>query len=108
MKKETRKKLENMAEKYAKHGVNMTDCINLYNMSLPLYKNDEEVTVLQLRLALAEQFNEHDYFTSEDVAIVTGESVEKVNQHIEENKEELMNNGSIVEISSTIPRLFDK
>ncbi|MDE6425161.1 MAG: hypothetical protein K2K89_03360 [Ruminococcus sp.] len=107
MKKETRKKLENMAEKYARHGVTITDCINLYNMGLPLYKS-EEAAVVGLRLALAERFNEHDYFTSEDVAVVTGESVEQVNQHIEENKEELMNNGSIVEISSSIPELFDK
>lgn len=107
MKKEIRKKLENMVEKYAKHGVTITDCINLYNMSLPLYKS-EEAAVVGLRLALAEQFNEHDYFTSEDVAVVTGESVEKVNQHIEENKEELMQNGSIVEVSSSIPGLFDK
>lgn len=106
MKEETRKKLENIAKKYAKHGVDMTDCINLYNMGLPLYKS-EEAAVVCLRLALAERFNEHDYFTSEDVAVVTGVSVEEVNQHIEENKEELMNNGSIVEVSSPIPGLFD-
>lgn len=108
MKKETRKKLEDMAKKYAKHSVTITDCINLYNMSLPLYKNDEEVTVLQLRLAMAEQFNEQEYFTSEDVALVTGESVENVNKYIDENKEEFMNNGYIVEVSSPIPDLLSK
>lgn len=75
-------------------------------MGLPIYKN-EESAVIGLRLALAERFNEHDYFTSEDVAIVTGASVEEVNQHIEENKEELMNNGSIVEVSSPVPGLLD-
>ncbi|MDE6834604.1 MAG: hypothetical protein K2J39_10240 [Ruminococcus sp.] len=86
--------------------MDITDCINLFNMGLPIYKN-EESAVIGLRLALAERFNEHDYFTSEDVAIVTGASVEEVNQHIEENKEELMNNGSIVEVSSPVPGLLD-
>ncbi|MDE6671986.1 MAG: hypothetical protein K2K16_07290 [Ruminococcus sp.] len=107
MKNETRKKLEDIARRYAKHGVDMRDCINLFNMGLPLYKS-EEASVIGLRLALAKRFNEHDYFTSEDVAIVSGASVEEVNQHIEDNKEELMNNGSIVEVSSSIPGLFDK
>lgn len=106
MKAETRKALERLEKIYAKHDVDMTDCINLFNMGLPIYKS-EESAVIGLRLALANRFNEHDYFTSEDVAIVTGTSVEEVNKHIEENKEELMNNGSIVEVSSTIPGLFD-
>ena len=107
MKTETRKKLEDIAKKYAKHGVDMRDCINLFNMGLPLHKS-EEASVIYLRLALAERFNENDYFTSEDVAIISGTSVEEVNKHIEDNKEELMNNGSIVEVSSPIPDLFDK
>lgn len=105
MKHETRKKLEDVADRYAKHGVTLTDCINIYNAGLANQIN-EESAVIGLRLALSQHFNEHEYFTSEDVAIVTGESVEQVNLRIEENKEELMNNGSIVEVSSPLSGLF--
>lgn len=106
MKSETRKKLEDMAQKYARYGVTLKDCINLYNMSLPLGQSEESI-IIGLRLAMAKQFGEHEYFTSEDVSVVTGESVEQVNQHIDDNKEELMNKGSIVEVSSSLPGLFD-
>lgn len=105
MKAETRKKLEEMAEKYAKYGVTLTDCMNLFNSSLAFEKSEESV-IIGLRLAMSQRFNEHEYFTSEDVAVITGETVEQVNQRIEENKEELMNNGSIVEVSSPLPGLF--
>lgn len=107
MKKETRKKLEDVAKKYAKYGVTLTDCINIYNSGLA-NQISEESAVIGLRLGLSHHFNEHEYFTSEDVAIITGETVEQVNQRIEENKEELMKNGSIVEVSSPLPGLFDK
>lgn len=107
MKQETSKKLKDMAQKYKKHGVTLQDCINLFNMSMPIH-NDEDKTILYLRVTMAERFGEHEYFTSEDVAILTGQTVEQVNKHIEDNKEELMNNGHIVEVSSSIPGLFDK
>lgn len=106
MKQETRKKLEDVAERYAKYGVTLTDCINIYNSGLA-NQISEESAVIGLRLALSQHFNEHEYFTSADVAAVTGETVEEVNQRIEENREELMENGSIVEVSSPIPDLFN-
>lgn len=107
MKNETRKKLEEVAGRYAKYGVTLTDCINIYNSGIAR-QISEESAVIGLRLALSHHFSEHEYFTSEDVAVVTGESVEQVNQRIEENKDELMKNGHIVEVSSSIPGLFDK
>ena len=106
MKQETRKKLEDVAGRYAKYGVTLTDCINIYNSGLA-NQISEESAVIGLRLALSKHFNEHEYFTSSDVAAVTGETVEELNQRIEENKEELMNNGSVVEVSSPIPDLFN-
>ncbi len=106
MKKETRKKIEEIAKRYAKHGVTLTDCINVYNSGLA-NQISEESAVIGLRLALSHHFNEHEYFTSEDVAVITGETVEEVNQRIEDNKEELMQNGSIVEVSSPLPGLFE-
>lgn len=105
MKDTTRKKLEEVAERYAKYGVTLTDCINIYNGGL-VCGISEESAVIGLRLGLSKRFNEHEYFTSEDVAVITGETVEEVNQRIEDNKEELLNNGSIVEVSSPLPGLF--
>lgn len=105
MKKETGKKLEEIAERYAKYGITLTDCINIYNSGLERGIS-EESAVIGLRLGLSHNFHEHEYFTSEDVAVITGETVEQVNQRIEDNKEELMNNGSIVEVSSPLPGLF--
>ncbi len=106
MKTETRKKLEEIAQRYAKYGVTLKDCINIYNSGLE-NEISEESAVIGLRLALSSHFNEHEYFTSEDVAVVTGETVEQVNQRIEDNKDELMKNGSIVEVSSPLPGLFE-
>ncbi len=106
MKNETRKKLEEIAQRYAKYGVTLIECMSIYNSGVE-FGISEESAVIGLRLALANKFNEHEYFTSEDVAAVTGETVEEINQRIEENKEELMNNGSIVEVSSPIPDLFN-
>lgn len=107
MKNETRKKLKDMAQKYAKHGVTFQDCMNLYNMSLG-HGQSEESIIIGLRLAMSKRFNEHEYFTAEDVAVITGETVEQVNKRIDDNKEELMNNGHIVEVSSPLPGLFNK
>ncbi|MDE5619602.1 MAG: hypothetical protein K2O29_04170 [Ruminococcus sp.] len=106
MKDETRKKLEEIAQRYSKYGVTLMECISIYNSGVE-FGISEESAVIGLRLALSNKFNEHEYFTSADVATITGETVEEVNQRIEENKEELMNNGSVVEVSSPIPDLFN-
>lgn len=106
MKPETKKKLEEIAQRYSKYGVTPIDCMSIYNSGVEMGIS-EESAVIGLRLALSNRFNEHEYFTSADVAAVTGETVEEVNQRIEENKDELMKNGSIVEVSSPIPDLFN-
>lgn len=102
---EIRKKLEDVAERYAKYGITLNDCINIYNSGIA-NQISGEAAVIGLRLALSHNFNEHEYFTSDDVAAVTGETVEQVNWRIEENKEELMNSGSAFEVSSPLPGLF--
>ncbi len=106
MKDEIRKKIEDVAKRYSKYGVTLAECINIYNSGLA-NQISEESAVIGLRLALSHNFHEHEYFTSEDIAVVTGETVEQVNQRIEENKEELMKNGSIIEVSSPLNGLFD-
>ncbi len=106
MKDETRKKLEEIAKKYGKYGVTPMQCIKIFDSGIKRGIS-EESAVIGLRLALSAEFNEHEYFTLEDVAAVTGESVEEVKERIKENEEELMKNGSIIEVSSPLPGLFN-
>lgn len=55
------------------------------------------------RLALATEFNQHEYFTSEDVAEATGQTVEEINALIEQNKDELLQKGYIAELQFVPP-----
>ena len=103
MKKEIRKKLLKIAKEYSKYGVTFDECVMVYNSGIASGIN-EEAAIVGLRLGLSNVYNVREYFTSEDVATITGETVEQVNKRIEDNKEELMQNGHIIEVSS--PFLF--
>ena len=105
MKAETKKQLIRIAKNYSEYGVTLAQCIEVYNSGIRAGLT-EESAVIGLRLGLSKVYNVREYFTSEDVAAITGETVEQINKHIEDNKEELMQNGSIIEVSSTLPGLF--
>lgn len=105
MKTETKKQLKRIAKNYSKYGVTLEECIEVYESGIRAGIS-EESAVIGLRLGLSKVYNVHEYFTSEDVATVTGATVEEVNKHIEDNKEELMKNGGIIQLSSPIPGLF--
>lgn len=105
MKTETKKQLKKIAENYSKYGVTLAQCIEVYNSGIKAGLT-EESAVIGLRLGLSKVYNVREYFTSEDVAVITGETVEEVNKHIEDNKDELMQSGCIVEVSSSLPGLF--
>lgn len=46
-----------------------------------------------IRMIAAEQTGEHELFTSYDIADITGETIEEVNQRIEEYRKELIEQG---------------
>ena len=52
-----------------------------------------------IRLGLATEFGEQEYFTSEDAAECFGVSVEEVNQTIAEHERELFQNGGLVKVT---------
>ena len=52
-----------------------------------------------IRLGLATEFGEQEYFTPEDVAECVGASVEEVNQTIAEHERELFQNGGLVKVT---------
>lgn len=105
MKDSTFNELKRIAKCYKKHGVTLDDLKILFKQAPK--EITEEARCIGLRLALSHEFNEREYFTSADVATVTGETVEEVNRRIEENEDELLKNGSIVKLSSPLPNLFN-
>lgn len=105
MKDSTFNELKRIAKRYKKYGVTLDDLKILFKQSPD--EMTEEARCIGLRLALSHEFNEREYFTSADVATVTGETVEEVNKRIEENEDELLKNGSIVKLSSSLPNLFN-
>lgn len=105
VKKEIKKKLMKIAKDYSKYGVTFDECVAVYNSGIANGIN-ARAAVVGLRLGLSKVYNTHEYFTSEDVAAITGETVEQVNKRIEENEEELMQNGGIIKVSSTLSGLF--
>ncbi len=105
MKKEIKRKLMKIAKRYSKYGVTLDECIEVYNSGIANGIN-EDAAVVGLRMGLAKVYNVQEYFAVEDVAAITGETAEQVEKYIEDNKEELLNNGYIIEMSSPLPGLF--
>lgn len=98
MKNQVEKQLIKIAKKYSEYGVTLDDCITIYNSGIEKGIN-EKAAVIGVRYILSLTYNVHEIFTSEDVAAVTGETVEQVNKRIEENKDEMVKNGYIIEPS---------
>lgn len=101
MKKQVEKQLIKIAKKYSEYGVTLADCITIYNSGIKKGIN-EKAAVIGIRYILSLTYNVHEIFTSEDVA-ATGETVEQVNRRIEENKDEMVKNGYIIEPSKYLP-----
>lgn len=51
-----------------------------------------------VRMVLGHEFHQPEYFTAEDVAEATGETVEEVDRRIKEHEAELMAAGGIVKV----------
>lgn len=63
-----------------------------------------KASLISLRQILGKEYGVQEYFTAEDVAEVLGVSVDEVNKLIEENKDELIANGGLAEVSFTPPK----
>lgn len=97
--------LEAIANRYSKYGVTLALVLQLYKSGMD-NGISSNASVIGIRMALAGEYKEREYFTAADVAEVTGETVEEVNKRIEENKEELFKEGGLIEVSSPLPGLF--
>lgn len=89
---------ERLAERYKAHGVTVSDVLFLVESGVALGL-DRKAVLLDLRARLGIRFNEPEYFTAEEMSLVTGQSVEELNQYVAENEEELLKTGCIAKVS---------
>lgn len=93
-----KKELSDICRRYSKHGVTMQDCTALIRSGIECGLTPA-AALIGLRLELANVFGEHEYFTAADVAEVTGEQPDHVEQYVKEHEEELYNSGHIARMS---------
>lgn len=62
-----------------------------------------KVALVGVRLALGDKFNQEEYFTAEDIAEATGQTIEEVDVLIEQNKDEFLQKGYIAEVQFAPP-----
>lgn len=86
-----------IAKRFAKYGVT-TSLVKTIVRNGQAHGMSRKVALIGARLALAQEFGQHEYFTPEDVAAVTGETVQEVIQRMEENKDELERIGGLVQM----------
>lgn len=99
MTEKTLKELKAVADRYAKYGLTLTELVKMVE-SAPEGVS-EKAAVLGVRMALANELHERDFFTIEDVMEITGETEEEVRQRMKELDIET------VQIRSLIPGLFN-
>lgn len=85
--------INNLVVNYGKYGITreklepiIDDGIQNFNLSL-------EIIYSGLRMSLASEFDEHEYFSLDDVMAITGESREEILQRIEQCRQELIDAG---------------
>jgi hypothetical protein len=88
-----------IAQRYAKFGVTVSMVKAIIRSGVQNGLSRRGATI-GARLALSREFHQHECFTAEDIAAVTGETVDEVNQRIEKNKDALMSMGGLVQAKS--------
>ncbi|MGM9593144.1 MAG: hypothetical protein ACI3U8_02205 [Candidatus Onthomonas sp.] len=92
--------LDEIWKRYLKHvGPVITILVyDLYIKSL-LEGFSDQAAKAAIRLGLSMEYKEPEYFTSEEVADSLGVSVEEINRIIEEHRQEMLENGCLVEVN---------
>lgn len=98
MMQETMMELNRIAKRYEKYGVTPEQLISIAETA-PAGMT-EKAAVLGIRLTLAREYGEREYFTLDDVSEVTGETRAEVQNRINAMGIETM------QISSSLPGLF--
>ena len=85
--------INNLLANYGKYGVTRTELEPIIDDGIQNYDLSLEAIYSGLRMSLASAFNEHEYFSLDDVMAITGESREELLQRIEQCRKELIEAG---------------
>ena len=85
--------INNLLTDYGKYGVTRAELEPIIDDGIQNYDLSLEAIYSGLRMSLASVFNEHEYFSLDDVMAITGESREELLQRIEQCRQELIEAG---------------
>ena len=85
--------INNLLMNYGKYSVTRAELEPIIDDGIQNYDLSLEAIYSGLRMSLASAFNEHEYFSLDDVMAITGESREELLQRIEQCRKELIEAG---------------
>ena len=85
--------LDNLCLNYGKYGMSRSDFAKMLKSGIEQYGLSLRACYLGVKLIAAQETGEHEFFTSADVAEITGESIEEVNRRIEEIQKDPVSHG---------------
>ena len=85
--------INNLLTNYGKYGITRAELEPIVDDGIQNYDLSLEAIYSGLRMSLASAFNEHEYFSLDDVMAITGESREELLQRIEQCRKELIEAG---------------
>lgn len=85
--------INNLLANYGKYGVTRAELEPIIDDGIQNYDLSLEAIYSGLRMSLASAFNEHEYFSLDDVMAITGETKEELLQRIEQCRQELIEAG---------------
>ena len=98
MTQDTLNELHKTAERYKKHGITLSQLVSIVETAPEGIT--ERAAIIGIRMSLAREYSETEYFTLDDVSEVTGETTEEVHNRINAMGIDTM------QITSLIPGLF--
>ncbi len=85
--------INNLLANYGKYGVTRAELEPIIDDGIQNYDLSLEAIYSGLKMSLASAFNEHEYFSLDDVMAITGENREELLQRIEQCRQELIEVG---------------
>ena len=85
--------INSLLTNYGKYGIIRAELEAIIDDGIQNYDLSLEAIYSGLRMSLASAYNEHEYFSLEDVMAITGESREELLQRIEQCRHELIEAG---------------
>ena len=85
--------INNLLTNYGKYGITRAELEPILDDGIQNYDLSLEAIYSGLRMSLASAFNDHEYFSLDDVMAITGESREELLQRMEQCRQELIEAG---------------